>query len=230
MPMAEYLSFEDYFDKNSMDDFIEKYRAIVSNELDRPLDNLAKDGWTIPPYINWLKISSLNPLKNNQSELIAGWVLNYDNNECYLRNIISNCPEKWKTLLSQCVECYFSEKYAICIPSLSTIIEGLISHKLTDQGPEKIRYHASFQDRIAQDYYVGADLIIALSLKAFIKHFFNPSDFSCEEPNIPNRHWLAHGRAKVVDDKIQALRLFNTIASIVHMQNLFNGIHISYNK
>ena len=53
-----------------------------------------------------------------------------------------------------------------------------------------------------------------ISYNMFIGKLYAKSDFSAEEPEEINRHWLLHGRSEYDISEIDCIRLINAIQSL----------------
>lgn len=230
--MNKYKTIKEYMENGSIEKFINDYKISIESLYTDNIIKLASEGWTIPPFINWHK--TLDELNKDHERLIKHWISLYHKNESVLLNkIVSNCPEKWRFLLKECVDCYFDERYRICIPALISMFEGLLSYKIFDFNVVNIRYTQPLENNINGNNYTGIDVILAISLKEFTKHIFKNSFFSNDEPVDINRHWIAHGRSSVNVNKIDVIKLFNAIATTLWLSNSWAEIVCNdkaYNK
>ncbi|EOX1847307.1 hypothetical protein ACPDXS_003707 [Vibrio cholerae] len=209
-------------------DFSKKYNDWLISELSEPVAELARQGWTIPAFINWLGITSYEPLKSDQNLLIESWENSYNQNaESLLEGILDDCPEQWKDLMHECISCYLAGKYVICIPALLVIFEGLLSIKIYNFDVNKTRYQDPIKNGIESNHYAGIDTLKMLSIKEYVRNLFKPSAFSGAVPNDLNRHWVMHGRGHISSNKLEALQLFNAVGTLLTVKTLWAEMYSS---
>ncbi|PWF67203.1 hypothetical protein CBX98_24600 [Vibrio sp. T9] len=206
-------------------DFSKKYNDWLISELSEPVAELARKGWTIPAFINWLGITSYEPLKNDQNRLIESWENSYNQNaESLFEDILNDCPEQWKDLMQECISCYHAGKYVICIPALLVIFEGLLSIKIYNFDIDKTHYRDPMMNGIRSNHYAGIDTLKMLSIKEYVSNVFKKSTFSGTAPNNLNRHWIMHGRGCISSNKLEALQLFNAVGTLLTVNTLWADI------
>ncbi|OCH01867.1 hypothetical protein A6E10_18345 [Aliivibrio fischeri] len=224
--MRKQTTFEEYINNVGLEKFADEYNRVVEILYAKGISELAEEGWIIPSFVNWFQIKTLEPLNSNRDKLIKGWIHQYTENGIEILNdIVKDCPEKWKTVLNECVECYLNGRYQICIPALVTIYEGMLSHKVYGLEPKQIHYVGALETNLQQNNYVGVDFILALSVKEFTKRFFMKRDFTLDEPIEINRHWVAHGRSNLSADNLTVMKLFNAVSTVMYLNNKWAEIY-----
>lgn len=98
------------------------------------------------------------------------------------------------------------ENYNACIAVLAPILEALLSTLLEDKTQTRSRILKERLASMEKDAFsfVKRDIVI---LGSFMNVFFGKSDFSKEEPEKVNRHWLLHGRSYNEFEKQDCLKL-----------------------
>ena len=66
-----------------------------------------------------------------------------------------------------------------------------------------------------------------ISYDKFIRKLYQKTDFTTEEPDNINRHWLLHGRSAFEIEELDCIRLFNAVQSLCMIVNKQNEIDIN---
>lgn len=198
--------------------------AIINEEYIELAKEVGENGWTIPMVMGLNKFEELSSLCVSCKEEEKQGIYNkffstyYNSNNFKLMVKHINKSEITKTrkaLFNDCVDAYNSYKYLLCINSLATILEGLLSDLDDDKTNIKMmKICKGNMDATQRDKKLIINLVWT-SFYSFISTLYKKSNFDEDEPLIINRHWLLHGRTDREYDKEDCLRLFNSIYTIV---------------
>jgi len=183
---------------------------------------MGERGWTIPFELTLRNIYELGDTELSEHDIDDAFFKFYvDNNKeefSILVNHIatSNLCSSWRELFKQCVKAYNDEQYLIVIPSLLTILEGLLATLLSNKGKTKMAdICISELGNYETDEGKFVNRMAWLSITSFIQNLYAGYPFSGDEPSRINRHWILHGRSVVNWTSIDCLRLFNAISSVI---------------
>jgi hypothetical protein len=125
---------------------------------------------------------------------------------------------KWRDWLGDALWAYEQQRYRLAIPSLLSIIEGLVYDTvgtLSDRSTQpatqwRLKAPAGGQ---APGFYVevGWSVVAGVLAALWKRHYFDEST----PPDGLNRHWVLHGRRPDVGGKADALRLIVALDCIV---------------
>lgn len=108
--------------------------------------------------------------------------------------------------------------YYPCLCSLMTFVEKLLADS---KNPQSTNYKRLLQEKLcALDKICSNDndtVILKSSLTGFLEFLSKSSNFAEDEPSSINRHWLLHGRVNRKIEKIDCLKLFAVIDSIIEV-------------
>lgn len=192
--------------------------------LDAVVDKLSKEGWTLPAELGIYAVNVIG--QTEEIKDINAFLCDYFTRNDYevTKNMIegilsSKIREPLKKMVRECREAFMSKLYSVCATSLLSVIEGILS----DFGDDKqdVRMMRICQHHV--DNFPENGSTIAkhtwISYNAFIRNLYQKSDFSSEEPEGINRHWLLHGRSDFEQDENDCIRLFNAVQSLCMIVN-----------
>lgn len=188
-------------------------------ELDVVVNKLSSEGWTLPAELNIYAVKTIaNTNKLDDINTFFHWFYTTENYQKIKDMVaaIKNSPikEGLKTLLDQCWQAYQSKLYAVCATSLLSVIEGILSEFSDDK--QDIRMMKVCQKKVDTFPATGSTIQkhVWISYNNFIRNLYQKSDFSADEPESINRHWLLHGRSDFEIDELDCIRLFNAVRSL----------------
>lgn len=198
------------------------------SELDKILDivvaKLVTEGWTLPAE---LPITAVYALGNTDKlDDVNGFMEqlyaydDYRNMKTMIKGIQeSKIKEGLKKLINECWNAFNSKMYAICATSLLSVIEGILSEFSDDK--QDIRMMKVCQKQVDSFPNDGSTIMkhVWISYNQFIKNLYKKSDFTDNEPDSINRHWLLHGRSDFEVEEIECMKLFNAIHSLCMIIN-----------
>ena len=113
----------------------------------------------------------------------------------------------------QSASAYRRGHFAVTIPALLTILEGLL---MSSEG-KRIDLRKVVRERIRLLQERNPDRFRVRLLRItqeFIEQLYARSDFDGPRPAGLNRHWIMHGRDVVDWDRADSLRLFQAVDAI----------------
>lgn len=125
-------------------------------------------------------------------------------------------------MTTECWIAFQNDLFAICATSLMSVIEGILSEFSDDK--QDIRMMRICQKQV--DSSPANEETIAkhvwISYNKFIRSLYQKSDFTSNEPDEINRHWLLHGRSDFEIEELDCIRLFNAVQSLCMIVNKQN--------
>lgn len=205
--------------KNYFDEEVKKKASELDKTLDVAVEKLVKEGWTLPAE---LPITAVNALGNTDilddvNSFMEQFYAydDYRNMKAMLKEIQeSKIKEGLKKLVNECWNAFNSKMYAICATSLLSVIEGILSEFSDDK--QDVRMMKVCQKHVDSFPSDGSTIMkhVWISYNQFIRNLYQKSDFTANEPDIINRHWLLHGRSDFEVEEIECMKLFNAIHSL----------------
>ncbi len=198
--------------KSGLDTIYEEYNNIA--EL------IGKNGWTIPMSMGLSTIDLLTH-QTIDIEVLDKFFIEYYSGKKFVTLIKyvnrSKLSETQKNLFNDCVDAYKGTKWLLCITSLVTILEGILSRFGDNVNDIRmIRICRYKMDSTKNDNKI-INHLVWVSFYNFISELYKKSKFDLDEPIILNRHWILHGRTDKEFRKADCLRLFNAIYTLVTM-------------
>lgn len=120
---------------------------------------------------------------------------------------------RWRVLLEQTVSAYRRREFAIIIPALLTVCEGMLMRAESNKTNVRavVRKRAEAEQRESPE---SINAILWLNVYHFVVELFKQSDFSGMPPGRLNRHWILHGRDASSWSQADCLRLFQAVDTI----------------
>jgi hypothetical protein len=179
---------------------------------------LATCGWTIPTGSTPYETRQIAKLKN-PDEIEAYFVQYYAANDgaelSRVRdNLLKNEKlDRWHNLIDQCFSSYNDKRYLVVVPSLITIITGLLAalQGRFQQTSDEKRF---VSERRKQTETASFEEILLFSVDDYVAELFKKSHFSDSEPPFLNRHWILKGRSATEWKQADCLKLFQCIDTI----------------
>jgi len=183
-------------------------------------EHVAKLGWTLDPNIPFPDALHLSAL-TSRADADAYVLERYENDDPKLEHTERDLRGErllapFETILQQCFESFRKEQYAICIPNLMNVLEGVASqldppHITSTDLRKMLKKGGSVAKRAEQDMLTAA---IWLSLTTFINDLYEPwTPLATKPAPTLSRHLTQHGRKEPPNEKIEVIRLFNAIGT-----------------
>jgi hypothetical protein len=173
-------------------------------------------GWTYPKGLSLGEIVVL--VDNCTKEEIDQYFYTFytENDNEVLNSIFEEIQkdkniEKWGKLVNECILAYRNGFYLIIIPSLISIIEGLISKIMIE--PNSTNVVKACKTMIVKEDSIQK--IAWMSIYKFIERLFKGQKFNGDRPEIINRHRILHGRDEPNWSIVDVIKLFTTIQSLL---------------
>ena len=208
--------------KFPFEDLSERIKYTIG-KLETEINVLSESGWTMPMEFTPRAVIELIDIKDK--EKIDEFFKEYYCEEngirfnALARSIVNDEKLiKWKSLIDECIIAYNNGLYKITIPSLLSILEGLLSEMLLPDQMDNIRLKRLCREQEEKVQAGSIRKIQWASVRHFIDRLYDKIAFGSERPILINRHWILHGR-DTVDWRIEdSLRLFHAINSIKDMK------------
>ena len=197
-------------------DELSKGYQLTLEDLEKACELFAKYGWTLPMDSQPGEVLDL--VDSCSEENIDNYFYKFytENNNENLLAIFEEIQEneaiiKWKRLMNECILAYKSELYLVTIPSLISIIEGLISTFMDN--PNSIRIMNVCKDMTTK--HNGYHRLLWVSIHNFIQNLFEKQNFNGMRPGLINRHWILHGRDETTWRDLDAIKLFVAVHALL---------------
>ena len=203
-------------------------------------EHIAKLGWTLDPSLPFPDALHLSTL-TSRADADAYVLKRYDEGDPILERIERNLRRNhlvapFDTVLQQCFEAFRRGHYAICIPNLMNVLEGVASeldppHITSTDLRKMLRKGGSVARRAEQDMLTAA---IWLSLATFVDDLYR----SCpppavSAPNVPvlSRQLTQHGRREPPNEKVEVIRLLHALETALSLhRELGTSMQVSYQQ
>jgi hypothetical protein len=182
------------------------------------VSTMAARGWTVQMS---LTLGDLEELANQTPEETDEFFVAFytEDNFAALRKVrdeLTGRPKlvQWKALLEECFDSFESGRHRITVPSLLSIIEGVVAsagQALTTQRVRLVEICAE-NSRKSSDNSITSEMWNSMAL--FLEKLFQYAPFDGDRPALINRHWILHGRDSATWTVADALRLFNALQTV----------------
>jgi len=173
-----------------------------------------KNGWPLNPSLSANEVAWIVDA-SAKAEYGDVFVELYDSDKCSRLNrlfadlVSSSTLTQWRPIIVQAQDGFDRGQYALLVPALLTVLEGEMFLSPTR--------HTNVRNRcrkiLASQDPAGFGRIVWQSIVDFIDELFAQSDFTSKEPRL-NRNWALHGRAAVVWNRQDVIRLLHGIHTI----------------
>lgn len=211
-------------DSQDVDLATENVRESVRRGLQRLEESahaLALQGWVIPMDLTPAETHEI--LSLGTTEAVDQWFIDYygyDSNARFesLATFLESNDNllQWRALLTQALAAYRRHHYAVTVPALLVVIEGLIAAN----GNTEIRVKQMVAAQVKSQNERWRESIRALiwrTLSVFVGELYKHRNFKDARPPIINRHWILHGRDESTWGQADCLRLIQAIETFSHM-------------
>ena len=196
--------------------------------LDVLVDKLSAEGWTLPAELGIYAVNVIG--QTDEIEDINAFLREYFTCNDYkvtkkmIDGILqSKIREGLKKLVNECWNAFQNKLYVVSAMSLLSVIEGILSD--FSDNKQDVRMMRVCQYHV--DNFPEGDSTIEkhvwISYNTFIRNLYKKSDFTSDEPDEINRHWLLHGRSSFEIDELDCIRLFNAVQSLCMVVNKEDG-------
>ncbi|MGI6700762.1 MAG: hypothetical protein ACOX6G_10700 [Christensenellales bacterium] len=195
---------------NPLEVLTEAYRELV--------ETVANAGWTIPLDIDICNFKVMKTKISDENSIDLFFTNYYTNAKVRLlerkiKRKITNSAQR--QMFEECMVSYREDRFQVCRAGLISTLEGLISAYNPDPKDVRLMRVCNHQVENAQNNGQDIKALCWLSMYRFVLGCYNKSDFSTDEPDIMNRHWIQHGRTTRTADKVECLQLINAITTVV---------------
>lgn len=216
-----------------MEHVIDKLKKFIRDEIrdanEDVLKKAASMGWTIPPdlpYSNFKLLfndPNVNPT-DADTKLTTYYLENIDELfQCIEISLTKiQMPEYLSWLVKETIQCYNLGLYQVCVPSLFSALEGVMTFYLDDRIATK--YKDSHLSK-TMDTNISIESIGLISISEFLENNFNSTSFSLDEETFCklNRHWALHGKYKKKLTQASVIKLFVAVGSALMTAELLKS-------
>lgn len=197
---------------------MEEAVRVGMERLDRAAVELAEQGWSLPMSLTPAETYVLLDARI-ASELDTRFVHLYaaDEGQHFERlaeDLLNrHALLRWHVLLAQTISAYRRRDFAIVIPALLAVCEGIL---MRNEG-KRTDVRAVARERAEAEQHRSPESIDAIlwhNIHRFVDELFKRSDFSAARPLRLNRHWILHGRDAPAWSQADCLRLFQAVDTI----------------
>ena len=184
----------------------------------RASSTLAEQGWSLPMLLS--PAGTYRVLKaGSPAEIDAQFVRLYDADEGWLFDRLADDLlnrdglSSWRILLEQTISAYRRREFAITVPALLTICEGVL---MRSEG-NSTGLRAVVRERAKAEQHRFPESVHAIlwhNVHGFVDELFKRSDFSGPRPSRLNRHSILHGRDVPTWTQADCLRLFQAVHTL----------------
>jgi hypothetical protein len=187
--------------------------------------HLAKLGWTFPGQ---LPLSDLLLLSEMDDPALADAFMlkHYEESDPMFEDMEQRLLREprlalFRTVLPQCFRAIRCADYALTIPCFISILENIILQfnsldRMGGDVTKTFKKSGEVARRAKHDTMCDS---VFVSLETFITQLWgqypNNPDFLKKKPNLLARHPIQHGRKEPPNEKIEILRLLNTLETVV---------------
>jgi len=190
--------------------------------VERAGKRLARLGWPMPMSLTPREMYVLVKQHKGRAAVDRALLAVYESDGGrYFERVVANLSgrkhlKRWQPLLEQALTAYRRGDYAITVPALLTVVEGVLMRAHGNQTrPIKV-----VTERIAQlEATFGGSVTVMLwrVVGEFVRELYARSDFTGRRPRGLNRHWILHGRDVADWDRSESLRLFQAVDTLSYL-------------
>jgi hypothetical protein len=186
---------------------------------------LAALGWTLPMEMSLPEFHALVMQDNTSVEGVDEWFIGYYSRDegaefDSLRDRLLKSGDLafWRLLLEQIFDAYRRGQFAICVPSLLSVLEGLIAVPWGVKAFHNERCRKKFfEQKVGAADPDSIDQFQWKSVAAFVQTVFEGVDPN-REYSIPKRNLILHGKSDPAKwNRADCLRLFQAIDTILSL-------------
>lgn len=139
----------------------------------------------------------------------------------------SNFLQAQKRLYSQTISAYRKKHYNLACMGFVGVIDWLLSKTsgdLSASGKARIdKITNKMESEEVLDSFEISFYATFISIEPVMRSMFTFADFKGDEPQILNRHWIAHGRTQKVYTKLDCVKLINLIYALLLIGSVQGG-------
>lgn len=211
------------------DEQLQEQIKITIDECEKATDKIVENGWFVASSYS-LDFDDIIKLQNYSHNELNDFFLKYytENNEEKIEVLLkslqahisnSSADKRLMNLLEECIVCYKNGLYKVSIISLFSLIEGLVCELFLEaktKTTKKKTYLEAMEKSIKEeDFTLG---FVYLSVQKYLDKVLDYADFSASEPKvILNRHWMVHGHSEYDIHKLDIIKMFSIINTILDL-------------
>lgn len=146
--------------------------------------------------------------------------------------VIERCQKAKQTstyleLFSQIMTAYQAKHYHLACLGMLTVVDGTLSDVSEDirtgYKPRLEEIEKKITEKFELSDFEKKFMCIYIAMKNFEETIFKFSDFSQDEPDELNRHWLIHGRTRREYTKIDFIKTILWLDAIIFLDDKLNA-------
>lgn len=197
----------------------------IQNSLDRAQD-IGRLGWTVSLDMTIPDVANLaaTEMEKNADAYMEAWYEYWDSDLRRIEKRLLNAGElaSFNALITQCLASYRRKEYAITISSLV----GILEREIRNLFPPEEFYDSKRISTFVNHWYLklkaqkpkAIDTYMWMSVSAFISWFYESYGFLNNDQARIFRHGIQHGTQSPPDKRIESLRLFHAVDTMVVLQ------------
>ena len=187
-------------------------------------DKLGAAGWTLPMEMTAVDIQEIAAL--TPPELDAHFLDYYaDRKDSDLTDLERNLLEikqieTFRTVLTQCFSAYRRGDFAITIASLISLFEGAVRNLCPPEhfyNPKVYRLVEEQYGSVKKNSPDMVEVCIWMSVRSFVEWLYQQYGADQADASRPFRHGVLHGTQAPVNEKVEVLRLFHALSTVMKL-------------
>lgn len=164
---------------------------------------------------------------NNASAVVERYYTEDDNRElgevfsrCQQASQVSACSE----LFSQIISAYYAGHYHLACLGMLAVVDGILSDVSAMKESTSYKKRIQKLEQKIADKFELSDLekkllCIYVAMDNFEESIFKNSDFSQNEPETLNRHWMMHGRTHRAYTNLDFIKIILWLDAIIFLDD-----------
>lgn len=192
-----------------------------AKEFEISITRLADIGWALPIHFSHKMTVELANDSNADDEIAERFRDFYTANdnkqlqELVIELIKDESLRQWHPLIQECYLSFIDGRHLVTVPALITAVEGVLAQKLGILKSQKVRMISPTKAKRNEQENYSLDKAIWISVLKLVENLYdNKRDFSGNDPDFTNRHWILHGRNSQQWGAVDSIRLFNLLGSL----------------
>ena len=180
--------------------------------------SLGRSGWTVPTWGPlFLAEDLVQMIPQEQFDALFEHEYRADRRklerEMFERLLSAPTLRRWEPLLAEVRVAYRRKHYLVAVPALLAVLEGSVVFA-ANRVSSKRQLQRVLNDELAKSTWSYGRVAWA-SLAGFVGVVFGSHQFSKTPPARLNRHWVMHGRDEPRWQRVDCLRLFQALDTLV---------------
>lgn len=194
----------------------------ISNKCESFTDNT---GWIISPLFTFPIVENLLEKMDKDyadMNLYRYFKCNDNMNVLFksIQKLKHNANLKLDSLIDDVIEGYKMGLYKVALPSLVSIIEGILSEEKKINSKYKNNLYQYCIEKSNKFKTIDIEYLVFKSLSKYIENFYQNVNFYKQRPKFINRHLIQHGRDNTaLWREVDAINLFCVLEGLLFALN-----------